>query len=363
MNQAVISALTFLAKKIAEGIRWLWGFSVKAIGSVFLVIIIGMIVFSILFSGSMTESERSVKIKGDIQKDGEVVLLSLNGPIIEESSSSSPFSFDAQEIAADSLSEKLRSLQADDQVKAVILKINSPGGSVVASDMAFHAVRSFSESKPIVAVISETAASGGYYIAIGADTIFAHPASIVGSIGVIGFFPNVSELFSNIGVDMQVIRTGEYKDIGSPYRTMQSRERELIQQLVDEALDEFVAAVKEGRGLTTQQVLEIADGRIVSGRQAKALNMIDELGTVETAFSLLKQEHNLGNPSLTEAKSSGFFDSFFGVTMHKLLISGLIQQLFGYNTVGQQVIRQDILTQQGIGTITPQAGIYYLGEF
>lgn len=353
----IMTILSTLGTKIWSFLNSIWLFIIKAIGSIILVGIVLLFVISFLFSSDEHQTNRTI-IKEGTKGDGEVVVLDLSGPIVQQNQVSDPFSLDSQVISSEDLGFVLDDLAEDPEVKGVILRINSPGGGVVASDEAYKSVQSFSERKPIVASISETAASGGYYIAVGADTIVAHPASIIGSIGVIGYFPNAAGLLERVGVDVEVVSTGQYKDVGSPHRAMQASERAMIQTMVDQSLQEFIQAVAAGRQMEVQQVEELADGRIVSGTEALSLGLVDELGGLDTAFLVIKEKIDTSDPFLTEVKSASFFDSLF--SMQSNWLSGLALQL-------QQALVMKLLHAQTneFNYVHDQLspGIYYVSSF
>ncbi|MFQ5596034.1 MAG: signal peptide peptidase SppA [Anaerolineae bacterium] len=201
---------------------------------------------------------------------------------------SSPFVTDGNAYSKQII-DQLRQAEKDFDVKAILLRINSPGGSVVGSDEISQALRDEID-KPVVASMGELAASGGYYIAAGADRIMANPATLTGSIGVIATVMNTQDLLGKVGVDVTVIKSGKLKDAGSAFREMTEEERALWQAIIDEAYDQFVGVVAEGRSMTRDEVRQLADGRVYTGRQALELGLIDDLGNlpdaVQTAANL-----------------------------------------------------------------------------
>ena len=181
--------------------------------------------------------------------------------------------------------EQLKKFAKDDSVKAIVVRLNTPGGGVGPSQEIYEEVRKIRGKKVIVASMGALAASGGYYIACGADKIFANPGTITGSIGVLMQFVNVKDLIEKIGVKGFVIKSGSFKDTGSPVREMSPEERKLLQNVIDNVHSQFVNAVVEGRKLPREEVLAIADGRILSGEQAKELGLVDVLGNQEDAVA------------------------------------------------------------------------------
>ncbi len=181
--------------------------------------------------------------------------------------------------------EQLKKYAKDDSVKAVVLRINSPGGGVGPSQEIYEEVRKIRDKKVVVTSMGALAASGGYYIACGSQKIFANPGTITGSIGVIMQFVNAKDLIEKIGVKGMVVKSGAFKDIGSPVRDMKPEERDLLQSVIDNVHSQFVSAVAEGRKMDRVKVAGIADGRIFSGEQARALGLVDALGDLEDAVA------------------------------------------------------------------------------
>ena len=168
--------------------------------------------------------------------------------------------------------------RGNDKIKGILLRIDSPGGAVGASQEIFEEVKRTNLVKPVVASLGSVAASGGYYAALGAERILASPGTITGSMGVIIKFPNLQELFDKIGYQAMVVKSGPMKDIGSPNRPMTDEELTMLQELIDTTLDQFILAVAESRSMTEAEVRPLADGRIFSGQQALEHGLIDGLG-------------------------------------------------------------------------------------
>jgi len=181
--------------------------------------------------------------------------------------------------------EQLKKFGKDDSVKAIVLRIDSPGGGVGPSQEIHEEVKKVRSKKPVLASMGSLAASGGYYIACAAQRVYANPGTMTGSIGVIMPFMNVKDLVEKIGVKGMTVKSGVFKDIGSPLRDMTPQERELLQGVVDNVHLQFVNAVAAGRSLDREVVLRIADGRIFTGEQAKSLGLIDVLGNLEDAIA------------------------------------------------------------------------------
>ena len=172
----------------------------------------------------------------------------------------------------------------DDAVKAIILRIDSPGGGVGPSQEIHREILKLKGKKKIVTSMGSVAASGGYYIACASDLIVANPGTITGSIGVIMEFTNIEELFRKIGIKGVVLKSGEHKDIGSPFREMTPEEKRIIQEVIDNVHQQFIKAVADGRKLDRSKVTQIADGRILTGEQAKQLGLVDQIGNLDDAI-------------------------------------------------------------------------------
>jgi protease-4 len=171
-------------------------------------------------------------------------------------------------------------------VRAVVMRINSPGGVVGPTQEIHDSLMRLREAgKPVVASLGSVAASGGYYVAVAADRIYANPGTLTGSIGVIMQMANLENLMKKVGVDYVVVKAGQFKDIGNVSRQMTLEERRVLQSLLDDVHGQFIGAVAAGRGLEQRAVLGFADGRIFSGAQAKGLKMVDELGGLEEAIN------------------------------------------------------------------------------
>ncbi len=191
-------------------------------------------------------------------------------------------------------------------IKAIILRVDSPGGGVGPSQEIYREVRRTIKTKRVIVSMGSLAASGGYYVAAGADKIVASPGTLTGSIGVIMQFVQVKELLNKIGIGMEVLKSGEFKDIGSPHREMSDEEKELIQELILDIQDQFVQAVAEGRNLSVETVREFADGRVFSGAKAKELGLVDVLGNFQDAVELAKKETGIeGDVDLIYPKRVG----------------------------------------------------------
>lgn len=222
----------------------------------------------------------------------------------------------SDEIVAD-----LIDFRDDDSIKAIVLRIDSPGGGVAPSQEIHEEVRKVVELKPVVVSMGSVAASGGYYIATPAVRIVANPGSITGSIGVIMEFANIQGLLKKVGLQNEVVKSGAHKDIGSMVRPMTDEDRRILQGMIDDVHDQFVEAVAVGRGLETEKVRSLADGRIFSGRQAQKLGLVDELGGLEDAIDLAAELGNIdGKPDVVypQRKAPRLLDYLIDTTVTRL---------------------------------------------
>ena len=188
----------------------------------------------------------------------------------------------------------LRKLKDNDDVKAVVLRVNSPGGSAFASEQIWYAVKELKTKKPVIVSMGDYAASGGYYISCGADTIVAEPTTLTGSIGIFGMVPNVKELTDKIGLSYDVVKTNKYADFGNIMRPFSEGEKALLQMMVAEGYDTFITRCAEGRHTTKEAIEKIAEGRVWTGEAAKELGLVDELGGIDKALDIAIAKARVG---------------------------------------------------------------------
>ncbi len=182
--------------------------------------------------------------------------------------------------------EHLQQYAEDEGIKAIILRIDSPGGGVGPAQEIYREVIKIKAKKKVITSMGSVAASGGYYIASASDRIVANPGTITGSIGVIMQFSNLEDLLKKIGIKGVVLKSGEHKDIGSPFREMTPEEKSIMQEVLDNVHQQFIQAVADGRKLDRAKVVQIADGRILTGEQAKNLGLVDEMGNLQDTIEL-----------------------------------------------------------------------------
>jgi len=232
---------------------------------------------------SKVESNDSKKIS-----DNKVALVYADGEIVDGQGG-------AQQVGGDSFARQLRQLRLDEDVKAVVLRINSPGGSATASEVIQREVRLTREKKPVIVSMGDYAASGGYWIATGANHIFAEPSTITGSIGVFGLQFNVQKLANDNGITWDVVKTGRYADSSTVSRPKTPQELAIAQRSVNQIYYQFLNKVAESRKLPAQRVAQIAQGRVWSGQDAKQLGLVDDLGGIEDAINYAAKQAKLGN--------------------------------------------------------------------
>jgi signal peptide peptidase SppA len=252
-------------------------------------------------SGSSGGSELMTRFKDHIQ------VVRLSGMIIDKADSSL---FSSSAGSSPAVVKELRSALKSNKVKAVLLRVNSPGGTVPMSQEIHEAIVQLKQAgKPVVVSMGDVAASGGYYIACAADKIVANPGTLTGSIGVIINLMNFKALTDKVGIEPEVIKSGPFKDIASPYKKLSKEDRDILQALIMDSYDQFTTAVAEGRKMPIARVRTLADGRIYSGRQAYKLGLVDQLGSYTDALALLqtisKERYNLKKDLAVDDGGSG----------------------------------------------------------
>ncbi|MDD2540275.1 MAG: signal peptide peptidase SppA [Desulfuromonadaceae bacterium] len=218
----------------------------------------------------------SVKIAGTILRSEDTSIISEKGVGLVEVKG---MILDSRETV-----RQLRYFLKQDTVKAVVLRVDSPGGIVAPSQEIYSEVKKFAAKKKIIVSMGSLAASGGYYISAPATMIYANPGSITASIGVILKLSNIESLMDKIGIKSYTLKTGKFKDSGSPFRKFSAEDRAMLQLVIANTHEQFVRAVAEGRKLPIEDVRKIADGRILSGEQAKEHKLVDRLGTLQDAI-------------------------------------------------------------------------------
>lgn len=333
LNSALLVVKRY-AKSALLGFARLWKWAAYAIGSLILGLIVLLVLISLL---GRSNGEGVMANEQYLYGEGanKVAVISLEGVIGEAGSS---VLGGGVGVSAATVRDDLTQAQNDPLVKAVILNINSPGGSAVASDQIYQYITEFKQNskKPVVASFGDIAASGGYYVAAAADSIVANSATLTGSIGVIMEYYDASGLLQNIGVSPEVIKSGAYKDIGSLTRPTSDDERAILQSVVDEAFGQFVTRVVEGRDMERELVVSLADGRIYTGSQAKANGLVDEIGNVDVAVDLAMDFAGVDEASVVEYTHGDWWESVLSMSQSLQPLSALNRLVSSHAISGLQ---------------------------
>ena len=216
-------------------------------------------------------------------------------------------------IASEQINSKLEKFKNRNDISAIVLRIDSPGGLVAPTQEIFEKVKSVRDVKPIVSSMGTVAASGGYYIALGSDSLIANPGTIVGSIGVIMNYPIATELLDKVGIKFETVKSGGLKDVGSYSREVTEADRRHLNEMVTNMHNQFITAVEENRDIDRSEIIKLADGRVFTGLQSKDLGLVDMLGTFDDAINIAGILGNIkGKPKTIEInkKNNSFFDLF-----------------------------------------------------
>jgi protease IV len=273
--------------------------------------------FTDLFAVSEEMFAEEIIEEGDMLS--KIAVLSING-VIQDTGDAESF-FESPLYNHRAFMEQLDYVMEADDVKAIILQVNSPGGGVVESAQIHDKIKEIQKEtkKPVYVSMGSMAASGGYYVSAPADKIFASPETLTGSLGVIMQGVNYAGLAEKYGVEFTTIKSGPYKDIMSPSRPMTEEEREILQSMIDNSYEGFVKVISEGRDMSVERVKEIADGRIYDGRQAKQLKLIDGFGYLEDVIENVRKDEKLGDATVVKYTESMGFGSFFSMGAQKVM--------------------------------------------
>jgi protease-4 len=298
--------------------------------------IIGLTLVTLLICGGFVTlglwAASSLGGGGQAISFGEAVaLVRVEGVIVPgEAPPPNPFIGGSGAAYSQTIVDQLKKANEDNNIKAVILRVDSPGGSVFASDEIYLQLKEM--DKPVVAAMGSLAASGGYYVSAPADEIWASPHTLTCSIGVISQFINLEGFAEEYGVTAVTVKSGQFKDTGNPFREFTEADRVLWQALIDEAYSAFVKVVAEGRQMTEEQVRTIADGRICSGLQAQQMNLVDSLGYLPDAIDRAAELGGItGEPRLVEySQEAGLFE-VLGATMQRPTPIDELKQILHFN--------------------------------
>lgn len=270
-----------------------------------------------------------INVKKNIPKDksGNIIAVYYaSGEITDQSGSAAS----EEGIVGNKMSNDLRKLKDDDDVKAVVLRVNSPGGSAFASEQIWHAVKELKAKKPVIVSMGDYAASGGYYISCVADTIVAEPTTLTGSIGIFGMIPNVQELTKKIGITYDIVKTNKFSDFGNMMRPLNTDEKALMQMRITEGYDTFVNRCAEGRHMTKEAIEKIAEGRVWTGEMAKDLGLVDELGGIDKALNIaIKKADIKGYTVVSYPEKKDIFSILMDITPGNYVESQLLKSNLG----------------------------------
>jgi protease IV len=258
------------------------GFFRRILWPVLVLVVVGFIVASVLTNdrGLLPSRLHERYVAGELSTSGDkIAIVDVEGMIIGES--------------VEHAIKQIHQARDDKDVKAVILRVDSPGGTVSGSDRIWREVEILKGKKPVVASMGSMAASGGYYVSAPADAIFAEPTTMTGSIGVIAEFPQVEGLLKKVGVEFETITTGEWKDSGSMYRHMTTEERTRWREVLDDAYQRFVRVVAQGRKLPLSEVISLANGKVYTAHEAKRLKLVTDIGYLDDAINDAKTRASL----------------------------------------------------------------------
>ncbi|MEG1865847.1 MAG: signal peptide peptidase SppA [Bacteroides sp.] len=256
--------------------------------------------------------EEMVNVKKNVPKDksGDIVAVYYaSGEITDQRTSS----VSEEGIVGNEMIRDLRQLKDDDDVKAVVLRVNSPGGSAFASEQIWHAVKALKAKKPVIVSMGGYAASGGYYISCAADSIIAEPTTLTGSIGIFGMVPNAKVLTEKIGITYDVVKTNQFADFGNLMRPFNNEEKALMQMMVGQGYELFVSRCAEGRHLTKAAIEKVAEGRVWTGEMAKKLGLVDQLGGIDKALAIAVKKANLKGYTVVDYPEK---ENFFTLLMN-----------------------------------------------
>ncbi|HOO55419.1 MAG TPA: signal peptide peptidase SppA [bacterium] len=307
-----------------------------------------MVVALIGFTGSSFKNKTDFgsTFLSDVGSSGKdfIGVIYISGIIHSGKSSPGGFMGD-RSSGSDTLVRIIDKARENDKCRALLLRVNSPGGSAAGSQEIFSALKRFKEEgdKPVIVSMGDIAASGGYYISAAADTVFANPATLTGSIGVIMNMINYEELFEKLGMKSNAIKSGKHKDIGSPYREMSEEERAILQSTVDNVHMQFVSAVARGRGLEIEEVIKIADGSIFTGEQALELKLVDQVGGMYDAIAFTAEKTGVDPENISYLQGENKFSFLFD------MMNDIKPELFGNTAlerfVGTMLLNPTLITK------------------
>ncbi|MGE4589754.1 MAG: signal peptide peptidase SppA [Acidaminococcaceae bacterium] len=286
------------------------------------VLLIALLSFVISLLGGKNNKDAS------LQMGSRVAVIRIEGPIMAGDSVDGLW---GENVASTgNIMAELRAAAKDKSVKAVLLRINSPGGSVTAAEEIGREIKRLKTEtgKPVIASMGDTAASAGYWLAACSDKIYANSSTLTGSIGVYIPYMNTEDLYKKIGISGTKIKSGEYKDILSNERPMKPAERELLQNMVNEMYEQFVGVVSEGRKMPVDKVKKLADGRVYTGKQAKELGLVDEIGNYYDALDATGALVGIeGTPEVKDFRKQKPWESILGAKLSEFVVGRITENL------------------------------------
>jgi len=295
-----------------------------------ILLLVAVGIFIALFSAGLSSF---LGYKGVFSTKGRIGIVTVKGVITDSRS----------------VVELLKKYEEDSAIRAIVVRIDSPGGAVAPSQEIYDAIILLKKRKKIVASMGSVAASAGYYIACGADRIVANPGTVTGSIGALMHFSNLEDLLKKIGMKSSVVKSGKYKDIGSPAREMTQEERGIIQGVIDDIYQQFVETVSVNRKIPREKLEAIADGRIMTGRQALQLGLVDELGNLQRAVDVAANLSGIvGKPELVYPKEKGLtLWKFIADEMMSAVMNRVNEQAFDFGGTARMEAYQGPATKFG----------------
>lgn len=268
---------------------------------------------------------KSIPVTTKVKAD-QIAILYAEGEIMPDGPDSP---YDMEQRITEKVAAELIKLKNDDQIKAVVFRVNSPGGSAYISEQIWHQVVELKKVKPIVVSMGNMAASGGYYISCAANKIVAEPTTITGSIGIFGIFPNATGLMDKLDVTTDIVKTNTYADLGDLSRPMREDEKTLIQTYIERGYETFITRCADGRGMTKEAINEIGQGRVWTGEQAKERGLVDELGGINKALEIAAGLADVTDYSVTNVSGTkDFLEDFLEKQLGEVKIS-LVKSVLG----------------------------------
>ncbi len=290
----------------SSGTKWFWGIFLS-------LVFLGLVFLGVCFLVLTTALKLDRGVYTSSGSGDKIAIVEINDVI----------------ISSEKTVEEIKKFREDKSIKAIIIRMNTPGGGVAASQEIYDEVRKTRESGKIIVVsMGSIAASGGYYISMGANLIVANPGTLTGSIGVIAEFISIKDLAEKLGINQTVIKSGELKDAGNPFRDMNEKDKAYFQDVVDNSFGQFLDVVAKERKINKDTLMQYANGRVFTGLQAQKIGLIDSLGTFEDAVRITARLAGIeGEPRLVrERKKFSFFQSLLGGTVED--VTAIKQKLF-----------------------------------